>query len=335
MWFGLDPEVFIVDKDGKAVSAHAIGIPPKWEKVPIAASMSGKAIGHFFRDNYGAEINVSPSICREIIRDRTGAVIRAIRRKASENGCSISSVAAVRMDPVKELSDAPPDVKEWGCNPSYDAYALVAKRPEMDSMTVPVRTAGGHIHLATDNLEAEVYRLPWNSTEEKVLLNPDNYPDVVKLLDAYLGVRATFVFDDASQFERRKIYGQAGEFRPQEYGVSSEGTVYSGMRVREKAMGVEYRTPPPAIFNNEATVAYFLGLARWVVFNFSDLHAKYEAQMGTYVQEAINEGKGVTAMLKAFPVPPSTCGGIEFLTRLKQTSQQLILDEQTSGRVVP
>jgi hypothetical protein len=293
---GTDPEAFIMRTDGTVVQPYTLGIGDKTDKYK-----PGNGAGNYFRDGTAVEYNTTRPYNRpyDLYNEVRLARYDILKRWPEHE---VHAHATVEIDPA-ELVNAPEDVQQFGCDPTFDAYKLCAKFPEVNAMTYPKRHAGAHLHFATDNLESKIYDPPFCHPEESILLNPDNYPPVVQLLDAYLGTRLTMKFNDAGQFERRKVYGQAGEFRPQlQYGVANWGTL-SLMPDRKPAIGVEYRTPPPQIFDNERIACASIALGRWVIHNFSHLWAKFDKKMGDEIQLAINEGKGVEEMVARFSVP--------------------------------
>jgi len=284
-FLGTDVEVWVT-KDGVAIPAHKAGIPPKHE------ARKNKTFGtSYFRDVTGLEINTPPVKTPAEMVHLLHNGYKAVRADLGP-AFGLSTDAAVRINPVEDLKGAPPDCIELGCNASWDAYKLIPKRPEMNPMELPIRTAGGHMHFSTDKVESE-------NSDEAILLNSDNYPDIIKVLDGFIGAWAAFIYDDPLQWERRKVYGQAGEFRPQQYGPSKEKFRKDD---RGECVGVEYRTPPPAIFNCPDTVEVFYKIGQWAMKNMKSLIAKHQNEMETWVQEAINEGKNTKEVARRFTV---------------------------------
>src|SRR5687767_2271265 len=136
---GADPEFMVVDKDGNFVPAHRVGIPPKKEKDPTYYNNYGA--GHqFFRDGAVVEVNTThPSTCRAGLISSVQASLFAAR-DALPRGYSLKATASMPVDLDDLMRDAPPDVMEFGCNPSYDAYTGLSKYPG-DAANIPFRFA--------------------------------------------------------------------------------------------------------------------------------------------------------------------------------------------------
>lgn len=287
---GCDPEFFIVNDKDEFVPAHRVGIPQKLEKPAGLERMGwndpayikyqrdiqgGKGV-QFFRDGAVMEINTrNPATCRAgLISDVKFAFVNA--QNALPKGYRLKATAAMPVDLEDLLSDAPPDVREFGCNPSYDAYTGQAKYPG-NADQIPYRFAGGHIHLSTVK-------------DLIALWDKDNHPQLIKWLDLYVGAMLATIYNDDSQWIRRQWYGQAGEYRSQVYGKG----YYGG-----SPKGVEYRTPPSDMWKNPAIIGMVYGVARWVVKNFTAL--KWDKAIEDDLQAAINFGDKPEKMLRTVP----------------------------------
>jgi hypothetical protein len=295
MYLGTDPELAILDKSGRAIPAFMLGIPYKDAKVK-----NGTGTASWFRDNWAVEFNTTqPYTCTADVTLEVSRAKAKLNKQLAPKGMKLQAAAAFPVD-TKYLVGAPEDMQQFGCDPDYCAYELCAKRPEIDANTHGYRYGGGHLHFSTDNLESSRFVAPYCRETEKLLLDDESYPEIVKRLDAYLGLAATYLWDDPMQFERRKYYGQAGRFRPQKYPVAKTGYRVWGPE-RSRAMGVEYRTPPPQIFDKPEIAEMFLSVGRWVIHNFHDI--PWDKQWEPFVQDAINTGNGVEAIVKRFAVP--------------------------------
>ena len=112
LMFGSDPELFITN--GKEiVAAHRVGVPYVRDKIKVAE-------GAYFRDGWALEVNPNPSTTSKGLYNNIRAVLSAAK-KALPTELSFSSVPCTLID-LKLLDKAPSDVKEFGCNPSYDAW---------------------------------------------------------------------------------------------------------------------------------------------------------------------------------------------------------------------
>jgi hypothetical protein len=90
-----------------------------------------------------------------------------------------------------------PEAKLFGCDPDYNAYTEQTNpKPEGDKGNL--RSAGCHIHIGYPHC------------------NPADSIRLVKYLDAYVGIPSILIDTDSN---RRKLYGKAGSFRLQPWGV--------------------------------------------------------------------------------------------------------------------
>jgi hypothetical protein len=101
--------------------------------------------------------------------------------------------------PPKMLANAAPEHVAFGCMPSFNVYGLEGIKK--DGREVPYRTAGGHIHFGCGPL------------------NPDEIKEVVKALDAIIGVASVSLFEGIDEARRREMYGLAGEYRTPPHGL--------------------------------------------------------------------------------------------------------------------
>jgi hypothetical protein len=66
----------------------------------------------------------------------------------------------------------------------------------------PFRSAGGHIHLGSENLQ-----------------DPMQVFSVIRMMDLFIGIPSIFLDTDDTSKERRRIYGHAGSHRVPDYGL--------------------------------------------------------------------------------------------------------------------
>lgn len=266
--YGTDPEFFILDAEGRSVPAH-LRLPHK--SAPLGVASEGMPRGYFslFRDGYAAEVNVSPSTTIATMMWKVQAACEALRTFVLKEGERLTTRAGV---PVTKqwLVGAPPDVMESGCDPSMDAYTGEQKFPAMDMKTAPDRFAGGHMHFSCAKLGARGLH-GWSDKER--------IPEKVKLLDLYVGLPLTFLFPTEDSFNRRLFYGQAGEFRFQDYGTH---------------VGFEYRVPTPHLWGHGAVASLAFTAARFVL----EGSFKWDEGMAGDLQGAINGGIDMEKMLR-------------------------------------
>src|SRR3990167_2387431 len=278
---GADPELFVLDPAGKPVSAHKF-FPYKPKQQP--------ADGQPFRDGYVVELNPRASTCRDTLLDQWCSQVRDARGLLPA-GYSMKLRSSYGID-LRELADAPDDLKEFGCDPSFDAYSNgKAKHPEVNAMDHPFRYAGGHMHFgwagpgpysSRSRAEIAADKLIWAPIIDKAF-----HPMAVKLLDLYVGLPMTYLTARRSTFLRREVYGQAGEYRPQ---------VYS-----KTAVGLEYRTPGPEMWADIVLISLAYLAGRQVLRNFALLEKEWNPRTELALKDAINHGDGMEALLPTLP----------------------------------
>lgn len=194
--FGTDPEFFIV---GKKTGRFF----PAYPEIPGTKKEPRRLDGGMIqRDGLALEVNTRAVFT---INDFE-TVFNLVMRQAEgfvRKGCKISydhSSAHFDLETMKEL---PADVLELGCDPDFSGYTR-EENPRPDQHPT-MRTASGHIHIGTF----------YSSISET-----DHFMeccDLAQHLDYYLGVPSIIMDRDGA--ERRKMYGQAGAFRPKRYGI--------------------------------------------------------------------------------------------------------------------
>lgn len=185
MRLGSDPEVFLQNAAGKPISAIGYINADKWHPMQIPDMPTGYTLQE---DNVSLEYGIPPAATVE------------------EFIGSINSVMAKSLDYLPELSFSkmsclifPKDQMEhplahiFGCEPDFNAWTMkenVKPQPTHAFM----RTAGGHIHVETDQPPISV----------------------IRRMDLFLGV-PSILMDNGE--ERKKMYGAAGAHRVKSYGV--------------------------------------------------------------------------------------------------------------------
>ncbi len=276
---GADPEFAVWDrKEEKFVPAHTVGVPGRTEK----------GDGGFFRDGFGLEFNPLAWTCIGLglngLRFQIDAARHHIAKHVGEEGrFELRAPIAVQIDPQEALKDAPRDVLEVGCNPSFNIYDdwLRPITAPWTPQTSGLRMFAGHMHFSG----------------YKDMHHPEHTAHRVRALDLMVGVPLTYIFQDEPLiFERRKFYGKAGEFRLQKYGPTPH-----------QIDGLEYRTPGAELFRHMAIAALFFAIARKVVEG--PLHILLRAndylklsgdELDFRLQSAINTGEGLEELLLPF-----------------------------------
>ena len=281
MYFGTDPEYLIVNRLGRPVPAHKAGFGDKDNKTVLHSNayVTGDWESRAFRDGYMVEVNIKPDTCRQTTTHRMKRALNELQRKLAPK-YRLVAVPAVKINLKVDMKDAPPDVLQFGCEPSYDAYTGETKVPPIDAITHPFRYAGGHLHFGHSS---------GRSTEW--MLNPKKHPMFIKLMDLYVGLPLTYLFDDKRTFWRRRFYGQAGEYRSQKYGI------------HKNEVGVEYRTPGPEVWNEPWVASFAMGAGRYISSAIDTLTSKWDKGIEGDLIGAINTGADVEKLVRRLSLP--------------------------------
>jgi hypothetical protein len=200
---GADPEMFLVSADGNLCSAiDRIG-GHKENPRPLGRE------GFFVQeDNVAVEFNIPPaSECSAFVESIHWAK-RKIEEEVSVYGMKPSSIAAA-LFPAVELTD--PRALTFGCDPDFNAWKKGKRNPKPRASNLRLRSCGGHIHIGFPKKDIHTLRL-------------------IQLMDLYLGVPSVMMDEDTM---RRELYGKAGCFRDQAYGV--EYRTLSNFWLRDQA----------------------------------------------------------------------------------------------------
>lgn len=192
---GCDPEFFLRE-GGLPTSAHFLIGKFGGKHNPLKLDYGAVQI-----DGTAVEFNIEPARTAEEFVDYVDKVLLQVRERIDTK--YDFNYSPVQKYSVAQFAEIPPDAKELGCDPDYNAYTLnVNEKPDV---AMPMRTGAGHIHLG------------W--TKDLVVdsrLNMLDCAALVKQLDSVL-YPASLRWDHDTQ--RRTMYGQPGSFRVKSYGV--------------------------------------------------------------------------------------------------------------------
>lgn len=191
---GCDPELFVVNKEGRPRSAH--GLIPGTKKEPHKVPKGAIQV-----DGMALEFNIDPAATEDEFVENISTVLQHLRAAVPEE-YKFHIKPSVRFHHAI-LKKAPDEAKELGCEPDLNAYTL-CQNPKPDANTT-LRTASGHIHIGLEK-DADV-------TSEDHLIK---YATLVKHLDLFLGIRSLEWDKDKT---RRALYGAPGALRLKPYGV--------------------------------------------------------------------------------------------------------------------
>lgn len=190
---GTDPELFLIDNTNKIISA--INKIPGTKHNPYKPEHLSSGFG-LQTDNILVEFNIPP-IQQEsqlltninIMKDYISEYL--IKHNYYVNQAYLAS-AIVEEDQLYDIQ-----ALEFGCDPDYSCYTVKQNKPPKLQNPL-LRSAGCHWHIGYEKL----------SIEKGI--------NLIKYLDMYLGIPSILLDKDTN---RRSLYGKAGSFRFQPWGV--------------------------------------------------------------------------------------------------------------------
>lgn len=182
---GADPELFLKHRTtGQLISSVGLIGGTKDFPMPIG---EGCAVQE---DNVAVEFNIPPCETAQQFVDSINYNLNYLRLQADLLGMELCIQPSGVFDDEQLLT---PAAQEFGCEPDYNAWKNGAQNPRPKAENKNLRSAGGHIHVAT---------------QLDIL-------DAVKAMDLFVGCMM-LKFD--TDKDRRKLYGGPGAFRPKPYG---------------------------------------------------------------------------------------------------------------------
>ena len=288
---GQDTEFFVYNvAEGHVVPAHSVGIGK--EKTQISYG------GSYFRDGYAVEFNAPASSCRSGVWEQLaktmdvfkgGAVQSDVWDEKTQRYKVVKETPALPKDyklitdpcatiDLSEIKSWPKDLHVLGCHPTYDAYGECEKTVDVDPLELDFRTTGGHLHYS-------------NGPGFKPTLS--QLGTYAKYCDLLIGLPFTIIYGDDMEFKRRTLYGQAGEFRKQEY-KCPYGT-------GKATTGFEYRVLSSRLYNHPGVFGLFAAIFKYTLDKWKQLNeAGWNKKLDEPLRRAINTGVGATELLSDF-----------------------------------
>lgn len=209
---GADPEVFL-EIGGKKINAYGMIEGTKEKPFPVeqgAVQVDGMAL----------EFNIDPASNLGAFTDNICKVMNTLRSMVPNY--DLSEDCTFNM--TEGFLDSQPEAsKELGCSADFNAYSMQETLPPNSIM--PMRTAGGHIHMGGIHTNTP------NSEEHLNLCG-----QISRAMDRELGVYSLLWDKDQ---ERRRLYGAPGAFRPKTYGLEYR-TLSNKWIFSEKLMSIVY-----------------------------------------------------------------------------------------------
>lgn len=195
-FIGSDPEVFVEDGAGKVLPAFTF----------LGGKKEGKDKTRQNRpvywDGVQAEFETVAGNCLayhvDSIQEGLGTVLNAARKVDKNAKLSIKTVMEVGYDVLQSATE---EQVAFGCAPSENLYGLTSK--PVPARELPFRSTGGHIHFGIGEKNK----------------NTEQVKNMVRALDAILGVCSVSLFAKYDNPIRRQFYGMAGEYRTPKHGL--------------------------------------------------------------------------------------------------------------------
>lgn len=187
---GSDPEFFIFDnKNFKCIPSCGWIGGTKEKPVFIEDNLG------YQEDNVALEFNVPPTTSSKELMFNVEKLIKYIENKYNfqEKNYKILPIASNYFEYEQLQSE---QAQKFGCDPDYNAWTNQVN--EINAVSTNLRSCGGHVHVGYPDS------------------NIDSNLQIIRLLDLYLGVPSVILDLDT---DRKQLYGKAGAFRHQKYGV--------------------------------------------------------------------------------------------------------------------
>jgi hypothetical protein len=185
---GADPELFLVDSNGKFISS--IGLIGGSKEEPLPLKKKGCALQE---DNVAVEFNIPPCKSKQEFVDNLNYVLKEIEKRVSKLKLQIKIVPSAHFS-EDQLGN--PMAQRFGCEPDYNAWTL-RTNPRPSAKNNNLRSSGAHIHVGFDTKALDRIK-------------------VVRAFDVFVGAWLSSFDEDTL---RRELYGKAGAFRPKPYGI--------------------------------------------------------------------------------------------------------------------
>lgn len=187
---GSDPEFFILNTNNNEFIASCGWIGGTKDKPVYLEPKLG-----YQEDNVALEFNVPPTTSSKELMYNVQRLVNYIETKYNfeEKKYKIMPIASGYFTHEQLNSE---QAQRFGCDPDYNAWSNSVN--EINSTDTNLRSCGGHVHIGYPNS------------------NVDSNLQIIRLLDLYLGVPSVLLDLDT---DRKQLYGKAGAFRHQSYGV--------------------------------------------------------------------------------------------------------------------
>jgi hypothetical protein len=196
---GSDPELFVECSKGILPAFEFLGSKKNPTFTSGTAQSYNKKLGAYW-DGFQAEFETIGIGCLGWHVDSVQNGLQTVYNAAkSYDKTAKLSARTVWEVPLDMLQNAKEEHVEFGCMPSKNAYGLEGMK--LPARQLASRSAGGHIHFGIGARSDEKYK------------------EIVKALDAVLGISCVSLFANFDNPIRRNFYGLPGEYRTPAHGL--------------------------------------------------------------------------------------------------------------------
>lgn len=248
--FGSDPEYMLKDHStGEIVSAIDVLNNDKHSPIELGDGIL------MYADNVMVEFSFPPVPTAEAMVTKLRLVMALAMRYFNDTFDGRYSLLAKAAHGYSEESLMDPRAKEAGCSPNFCVWTQsMNDKPPMASTNI--RTGSFHIHVGSKQLRTK---------EAK--------DRMIRLMDCLVGFPSIILDMDDTSHDRRMLYGQAGEFRPTDYGI-------------------EYRVLGPYALRHPSLVARTIEATTMALNNLNTVEENEYSTLGIdneTIRRAINE----------------------------------------------
>jgi hypothetical protein len=209
---GADPEIFVTSQNGAIIPAFDF-LPLGGKHAVKTGRYGSDSDGKLFADGFAAEINPEAGGCLSYVVDSAHYLLKELTQRAKGYELTNRNVFEIPQDIMGRCDDKQVAL---GCDPTYNVYGL---QPDLEMPRRQfVRSAGGHMHFSLVGCgffdQVNDFSMSKLTPEHRQAIE-----QIVKTLDATLGVMTVSLFAEFDDPRRRFHYGQAGEYRTPKYGV--------------------------------------------------------------------------------------------------------------------
>lgn len=196
---GSDPEIFVEDGNGNVIPAFNF-LNDKKNAALAPTDENNRKQNKLYWDGFQAEFETEANNCLSWQMDSIKLGLEGIWLAAKAYNKDAKLLAKPTVDiPFDVLQSSKEEHVAFGCMPSFNVYGL--KGREINGREVPFRSCGGHLHFGC------------GPKKEKDINN------IIKALDAIIGVACVSLFANFDDAKRRLMYGLAGEYRTPPHGL--------------------------------------------------------------------------------------------------------------------